>query len=167
MGGKTGFGGAGATGDGEGALTSDGGGDGTGVFAAGGGGTGAFAVGRGGREVFTAGVAGGSGMFNPAGGGVPGLKPKAGGAPFGGRTARDGAEAGGSPKGIAGGKLAAGGSASESGPGGRLGRLIRDVSFSTGTVGRGGVRGGKVMRTVSFFGSFRSAITTGTKFSPG
>lgn len=43
--------------------------------------------------------------------------------------------------------------------GGREGKLIRTVSFSTGTVGRWVVRGGRVMRTVSFFGSFKSAIT--------
>ena len=42
--------------------------------------------------------------------------------------------------------------------GGRLGRLIRTVSFSTGTVGRLVGRGGKVIRTVSFFGSFMSAM---------
>ena len=43
-------------------------------------------------------------------------------------------------------------------PGGRAGKLIRVVSFSTGTVGRLVGRGGTVIRTVSFFGSFKSAI---------
>jgi hypothetical protein len=35
---------------------------------------------------------------------------------------------------------------------------MRTVSFSTGTVGRPVGRGGKVIRTVSFFGSFISAM---------
>jgi hypothetical protein len=39
------------------------------------------------------------------------------------------------------------------GGGGRFGKLIRTVSFSTGTVGRTLDRGGNVIRTVSFFGS--------------
>jgi hypothetical protein len=43
-------------------------------------------------------------------------------------------------------------------PGGRLGRLMRGASFPTGTVGRCGARGGNVIRTVSFFGSFKSAM---------
>ena len=44
--------------------------------------------------------------------------------------------------------------------GGRDGRLIRTVSrlLAAASVGLGGTRGGSVIRTVSFFGSFGSAI---------
>ncbi len=63
--------------------------------------------------------------------------------------------------------FAPGGLAPAGGAGGRFGKLMRAVSFSTGTVGRFVVRGGRVMRTVSFFGSFRSAIAKFTLIAPG
>ncbi|MBA3608601.1 MAG: hypothetical protein H0W43_08885 [Chthoniobacterales bacterium] len=153
-----------------------------GAFAASGGAAGGLAAGAGGggRALLDPGAGGNMlGLIPEGGGEVGGLKLGAGGGLPGGRTAPAGAEgAEGGEGGRAGGVPAAGGSgfgatasggrtAPEDGglapageAGGRLGKLIRAVSFSTGTVGRFVVRGGKVMRTVSFFGSFRSAITT-------
>ena len=180
-GGTKAFAGAGGGGVGEVAP----GGGGTGAFASGGAAGGLAAGGGGGRLLFDPGAGGGTlGLMPDDGGGAGGLKPGAGGRLLGGRTAPEGAEgAGGGVGGRAGGVPAAGGSgfgatagggrtAPEDGgrkfapgglaPGGagaRVGKLIRAVSFSTGTVGRFVVRGGSVMRTVSFFGSFRSAIT--------
>lgn len=152
----------------------------TGAFARGGGGSGLLAGGgAGGSVVFVSSAGGGPAGFPPLGkGGVGGLK-LGGGRPPGGRTPPGGACGGGAlygPGGRTGGVPPAGANgfgeidgggrkpvpgcfAPAGGAGGRLGRLIRAVSFSTGTVGRLVVRGGKVMRTVSFFGSFRSAIT--------
>ncbi len=157
------------------------GGGGRGAFAARGGAAGGRAAGAGGggRALFDPGAGGNTlGLIPEGAGEVGGLKLGAGGGLPGGRTAPDGAEgADGGEGGRAGGVPAAGGSgrgatagggrtapedgglAPAGGAGGRLGKLIRAVSFSTGTVGRFVVRGGKVMRTVSFFGSFRSAIT--------
>jgi hypothetical protein len=86
-------------------------------------------------------------------GGRTGITPAAGGTGFG--ATNDGGRTGAGAIDI---ELGAGGRAALEGPGGRAGKLIRAVSFSTGTVGRFVVRGGSVMRTVSFFGSFRSAI---------
>ncbi len=187
-GGKTGLGGAGG-GGGEGFRPAGGGGGGVeddvapgggrGAFAASGGAAGGLAAGAGGggRALLDPGAGGNTlGLIPEGGGEVGGLKLGAGGGLPGGRTAPAGAEGG--EGGRAGGVPAAGGSgfgatasggrtapedgglAPAGGAGGRLGKLIRAVSFSTGTVGRFVVRGGKVMRTVSFFGSFRSAITT-------
>ena len=85
---------------------------------------------------------------------IGGVGGRLGGVPGAGGKGR-GATSGG------GGRTRTGGSEVElgnGGPGGRAGKLIRTVSLSTGTVGRCVVSGGKVMRTVSFFGSFKSAI---------
>lgn len=89
--------------------------------------------------------AGGSGVFNPA---------DEGGA--GGRASGEGGRTG---AGEGGGKSAAGASASVGRGGGRFGKMMRADSVSTGNLGGGVLCGGKLMRTVSFFGSFRSAIT--------
>ena len=141
--------------DGTGALSAEGGG-GSGTFvseaveaaggdlkAEGGGGGGRTSVdgiGVGGRAI---GGAGGRTGFAPTAGDIGFVTTNGGG--------RTGAGAGEI-------EFGADGRAAPGGPGGRAGRLIRAVSFSTGTVGRLVVRGGSVMRTVSFFGSFRSAI---------
>jgi len=98
-------------------------------------------TGAGGRLI--GGVAGFAAVVTPAGG--IGLGATKGG----GRT---GAGLTGCESGAGGFDVGAGA------PGGRFGRLIRAASFSTGTVGRCGVRGGSVIRTVSFFGSFKSAM---------
>ena len=175
-GGRPGFKGedaaAGGIGRDAGGFAPGGGGSGEGT-AAGGGGNGVLKPdGGGGSGAFTSEAVGsGSGVFNPMGG-------------AGGRTALDGMGAGGRAIGGAGGRLRdvpsvggiglgatkGGGGRTDVGagevevefgtdiPGGRAGKLIRTVSFSTGTVGRWVVRGGRVIRTVSFFGSFRSAI---------
>lgn len=44
-------------------------------------------------------------------------------------------------------------------PGDRLGKLMRGSPFSTDELGGNRVGGGEVRRTVSFFGSFKSAMT--------
>jgi len=84
-------------------------------------------------------------------GGVGGRRT---GPPLGGRTGLGATKGGG-------GKTRGGTGEAEvvPGVGGRAGKLIRVVSFATGTVGRCVGRGGNVMRTVSLFGSFRSAIS--------
>lgn len=160
--GKPGFGGeGGAAADGregkvEGGLSAEGG-DGRGVLnPEGGGGSGAFVSeaadgGGGGRTPLDGTGAGGRAMGGA--GGRTGVAPAAGGIGFG-------ATNGGGRTGAGAGEIefGAGGRAAPGGPGGQAGKLIRAVSFSTGTVGRFVVRGGNVMRTVSFFGSFRSAI---------
>lgn len=70
--------------------------------------------------VWAGGAAGGNGV-EPAGGGELGaLRPEAGGGPLGGRTSPEETGAGGRAMG---------------GAGGRLGRLIRGASFSTGAAG--------------------------------
>jgi hypothetical protein len=96
------------------------------------------------------GGAGGSGAFNPAGG------SDSGGRAAGGRT---GVNGGGS-------KSAAGASASTERTGGRFGKMMRVDSFSTGRVGVGVLCGGRLMRTVSFLGSFGSAINQEALPSP-
>ncbi len=116
--------------------------------------SGGLAPGGGGGRTAPAGTIGAGGALE---GGRAGGVPPAGGAGF-----RAPAGGGGRIEPADGGRiLGGGGFAPTGGSGGcgRLGKLIRVVSFSTGTVGRFVVRGGKVMRTVSFFGSFRSAIT--------
>jgi hypothetical protein len=174
-GGAIGFGAPG--GGGVGGLKPAGGGGGTSPFAGGGGGSGLFAGGggAGGSVVFGPGAGGGPEGLIPAGaGGVGGLKPgggpggRAGGAPPAGGSGFGATDGGGrTAPDAGGGGLAPGGLAPVGGAGGRLGKLMRAVSFSTGTVGRFVVRGGRVIRTVSFFGSFRSAITTNFAARPG
>lgn len=174
----------GFTGDGIGPGPAEGfkpdGGDRGGLPPAGGG-RGAFETGEGGKfsaavgtgGAFEEGVtAGGSGRAAPGdeagaggltigggGGRWPGVPPVGGkglGATEGG--GRTGAEDGRTV--FSGVRNALSGRRAAGGPGGRLGRLIRAVPFSTGTVGRCVVRRGRVIRTVSFFGSFKSAIRT-------
>jgi hypothetical protein len=142
------------------------------------------AIGGGGRGVLIPDGSGSSGAFvSELAGSMGGVfNPVSGGA---GRTMLDGKGAGGRATGGAGGRSgdlpAAGGigfgatnggggrtrggagdveldAGGRAAPGGRTGKLIRAGSFSTGTAGRCVVHGGKVMRTVSFFGSFNSAI---------
>jgi hypothetical protein len=138
MGGKVGFGGAAAT-----DVAAEGPEDSFGP-SGGGGGTGAFnPPGGGGSDGFKA--EDGAGTFEGANGRGDQVPP-AGGKGFG---PEDGGR-----------KSLADGLAPPRGLGGRLGKLIRAVSFS---VGRGGVDGGSVIRTVSFFGSFKSAIRTTIK----
>jgi hypothetical protein len=88
--------------------------------------------------------AGGTGALNP---------PDDGDA--GGRASGEGGRTG---AGEGGRKSVVGVSASTVRAGGRLGKMMRADSFSTGRAGDV-LCGGKLMRTVSFFGSFRSAIT--------
>lgn len=110
------------------------------------------------------GAGGSAGDLPPVeGGGVGGLKPgggvggRAGGAPPAGGSGFGATNGGGrTTPDAGGGGLSPGGLAPAGGVGGRVGKLMRAVSISTGTVG---VRGGRVIRTVSFFGSFRSAMT--------
>lgn len=176
VGGKTGRGGAGG-------FTPAGGGEGTGPFAGGGGGGSEVALGgempggfpRGGSGELAGEPAGGSLPFDSStgggpvglrplgGGGAGGLAPGVNGGAVGGRTGpAEGVGANGALDGGRAGELPpAGGTGfgASAGGGGRFGRLIRVVSVSTGTVGRLVVRGGRVIRTVSFLGSFRSAMT--------
>jgi hypothetical protein len=148
-------------------VGNEGAGNGVGGFAAeGGGGRGGLGakVGDGGpfASVFalggeTVGLPGGRTMFGETDAGgriIGGAGGRRTGAPLGGSTGL-GATRGG------GGKTRGGTDALEVVPvvGGRTGKLIRVVSFATGTVGRCVGRGGRVIRTVSFFGSFRSAIS--------
>ncbi len=92
--------------------------------------------------------------ISSAGGGVPSLCGVAG-ATNGGVGGGAGVEASGT-----GGRRAGAAEGGRIGiapaPGGRLGKLIRGVSFSPSGVD--GVGWGNVMRTVSFFGSFKSAM---------
>ena len=92
-----------------------------------------------------------------AAGGEPGVDPLADGNEGGRTAAGERAIAG------AGGRLTGGppvgGDAFAASVGGRFGRLIRTVSFS-GAGGRLGLSDGSVIRTVSFFGSLKSAMTT-------
>ena len=120
------------------------------------------AAGVGAEDSRPGGGGGGTGAFNPRGeGGSGGFKVEAGFATFDGAKGRGDQAAPAGGKGFGGEdggrKSVVGGLAPPRGPGGRLGKLIRAVSFS---VGRGGVDGGSVIRTVSFFGSFKSAIRT-------
>jgi len=122
------------------------------------------AIGGGGRGVLIPDGSGSSGAFvselagkgaggraTGGAGGRSGDLPAAGGIGFGATNGGGGRTRGGAGDV----ELDAGGRAA---PGGRTGKLIRAGSFSTGTAGRCVVHGGKVMRTVSFFGSFNSAI---------
>ena len=103
------------------------------------------------------GAPGGRTAFEETGAGgrtIGGVGGRRTGPPLGGRTGLGATKGGG-------GKTRGGTGEAEvvPGVGGRAGKLIRVVSFATGTVGRCVGRGGNVMRTVSFFGSFRSAIS--------
>ena len=130
-----------------------GGGTALGVGAAGGVGKATLATGAG-AEVAAA--AGGD-VFGLNTGGVGTGLAGAGGTgacAVGGRAAE--------PAGGAGGRIGPGrGGAGAPLPGGRAGILMRTVSRAAGCSPPGGLpgRGGKLMRTVSFFGSFVSAIS--------
>ena len=112
---------------------------------------------------FIAGVApviGGGGLGTNAGGGGTGLL--ADGVGIGGRAMGGGGTERAGAFGI-GGRAIFGGSGAAPLAGERTGKLIRALSripLSSPMV-FGGVRGGKVIRTVSFFGSFRSLIPGG------
>ncbi len=185
-GGKTGLGGADAgggggfkpAGGGGGTIPLVGGGGTDGVTPGGGGGwadfpptNGGGGAGVGGLKLGAGGVFGGRTPPDGAGGGsgvgrLGGAGGRADEAPPVGGSGFGEIEAGGRTTPEEGGRTpASGGFAPAGGTGGRLGRLIRAVSFSTGTVGRFVVRGGRVIRTVSFFGSFKSAIA-GIYFAP-
>jgi len=152
--GRPGFGGeggvteAGRVGDGAGGRGIEAGGSGDFITA---GDDGAEGGGGGGRTPVDGIGAGGRAIGGA--GGRTGFAPTVGDIGFG--TTNGGGRTGAGAGEIA---FGTGGRATPGGPGGRAGKLIRAVSFSTGTVGRLVVRGGSVMRTVSFFGSFRSAI---------
>ncbi len=136
----SGGGGRRAGGGGSGPFGADGGAGGGTFSADGGAGVGGLTIGGGGGRLAGAPPLGGKGLGATEGGGRSGAEARR--IVFSGvRSAFSGGRAAG-------------------GPGGRLGKLIRAVSISTGTVGRCVVRVGKVIRTVSFFGSFKSAITT-------
>jgi hypothetical protein len=84
-------------------------------------------------------------------GGRLGDEPAAGGMGFGATNGGGGRTRGGAGEV----ELGAGGRVI---PGGRAGKLVGVGSCSTGTAGRCVLRGGNVIRTVSFSGSFNSAI---------
>jgi hypothetical protein len=111
-------------------------------------------VGIGGRAIGggATGVDGGFGISGAADFGA--AAPAAGGR---GGSTWGGAGRGALAEGAAGrGGFAIGGAGGAPIDGGRAGRLILTVSRASG--GFAGPRGGRVMRTVSFFGSFRSPI---------
>lgn len=98
----------------------------------------------------------GGGTPSPSGvAGVTGGVGRGGGGVSGGGVGPPGK--GGGPTGAAEGGRRGGRSGTGPPPGGRLGKLIRALSPSL-TAGFDGGRGGNVIRTVSFFGSFKSAM---------
>jgi hypothetical protein len=108
------------------------------------------------------GGADGRGAFNPADSGGAGGRASgaaagsgAGASELGGIGFRAIAEGGRTGAGDGGGKSALAASRSA---GGRFGNMMRAGSVYPGRVGGGVLCGGELMRTVSFFGSFRSAI---------